>query len=299
MTTATTAVRATESATASARASRRRRTGSVVFHALVIAIVVVILYPGAWMVLSSFKPSGDIVGNVNLWPETWTLDNYMSALGGIGGVSFWSFFLNSLILAVGSVVGIILSATVSAYAFARISFPGRGVYFAVMIGTMLLPFHVVIIPQYILFNSMGMVNTFLPLLAPKFLATEAFFVFLMVQFLRGLPRELDEAARIDGCGHWGIFRLVLLPLMRPAVITSAIFAFIWSWNDFLGPLLYLKRPDTYPLPIALRIYVDQTSVSDYGAQMAMAVLALVPVLLFFVVFQRYLVDGVATQGLKG
>lgn len=299
MTTATTAVRATESATASARASRRRRTGSVVFHALVIAIVVVILYPGAWMVLSSFKPSGDIVGNVNLWPETWTLDNYVSALGGIGGVSFWSFFLNSLILAVGSVVGIILSATVSAYAFARISFPGRGVYFAVMIGTMLLPFHVVIIPQYILFNSMGMVNTFLPLLAPKFLATEAFFVFLMVQFLRGLPRELDEAARIDGCGHWGIFRLVLLPLMRPAVITSAIFAFIWSWNDFLGPLLYLKRPDTYPLPIALRIYVDQTSVSDYGAQMAMAVLALVPVLLFFVVFQRYLVDGVATQGLKG
>ncbi|PUB24113.1 carbohydrate ABC transporter membrane protein 2 (CUT1 family) [Promicromonospora sp. AC04] len=295
MTTAMTTV----SAAASATASRRRRTRSVVFHVLVLAIAAVILYPGVWMVLSSFKPSADIVGNVNLWPETWTLDNYTAAFGGIGGVSFWTFVLNSLILAVGSVVGIVLSATVSAYAFARISFPGRGVYFAVMIGTMLLPFHVVIIPQYILFNSMGMVNTFVPLLAPKFLATEAFFVFLMVQFLRGLPRELDEAARIDGCGHWGIFRLVLLPLMRPAVITSAIFAFIWSWNDFLGPLLYLKRPDTYPLPIALRLYVDQTSVSDYGAQMAMAVLALVPVLLFFVVFQRYLVDGVATQGLKG
>jgi multiple sugar transport system permease protein len=295
MTTAMTAV----SATASTVATRQKRTSSVVFHALVIAIAVVILYPGVWMVMSSFKPNGDIVGNVNLWPETWTLDNYASALGGIGGVSFWTFALNSLILAVGSVVGIIASATVSAYAFARISFPGRGVYFAVMIGTMLLPFHVVIIPQYILFNSMGMVNTFLPLLAPKFLATEAFFVFLMVQFLRGLPRELDEAARIDGCGHWGIFRLVLLPLMRPAVITSAIFAFIWSWNDFLGPLLYLKQPDTYPLPIALRLFVDQTSVSDYGAQMAMAVLALVPVLRFFVVFQRYLVDGVATQGLKG
>ncbi|MGW2091951.1 carbohydrate ABC transporter permease [Promicromonospora sukumoe] len=283
----------------STTAARRKRLRSVVFHVLVIAVAVVILYPGVWMVMSSFKPSGDIVGNVNLWPETWTLDNYTSALSGIGGVSFWTFVLNSLILAVGSVVGIVLSATVSAYAFARISFPGRGAYFAIMIGTMLLPFHVVIIPQYILFNSMGLVNTFLPLLAPKFLATEAFFVFLMVQFLRGLPRELDEAARIDGCGHWGIFRLVLLPLMRPAVITSSIFAFIWSWNDFLGPLLYLKRPDTYPLPIALRLYVDQTSVSDYGAQMAMAVLALVPVLLFFVVFQRYLVDGVATQGLKG
>jgi multiple sugar transport system permease protein len=294
-----TAAMTTVSATASAVATRKKRTRSVVFHVLVLAVAAVILYPGVWMLMSTFKPSGDIVGNVSLWPETWTLDNYVSALGGIGGVSFWSFVLNSLILAVGSVVGIVLSATVSAYAFARISFPGRGVYFAIMIGTMLLPFHVVIIPQYILFNSMGMVNTFLPLLAPKFLATEAFFVFLMVQFLRGLPRELDEAARIDGCGHWGIFRLVLLPLMRPAVITSSIFAFIWSWNDFLGPLLYLKQPDMYPLPIALRIYVDQTSVSDYGAQMAMAVLALVPVLLFFVLFQRYLVDGVATQGLKG
>jgi len=294
-----TTARTTVSATASAVATRKKRTRSVVFHVLVLAVAAVILYPGVWMLMSTFKPSGDIVGNVSLWPETWTLDNYVSALGGIGGVSFWSFVLNSLLLAVGSVVGIVLSATVSAYAFARISFPGRGVYFAIMIGTMLLPFHVVIIPQYILFNSMGLVNTFLPLLAPKFLATEAFFVFLMVQFLRGLPRELDEAARIDGCGHWGIFRLVLLPLMRPAVITSSIFAFIWSWNDFLGPLLYLKQPDMYPLPIALRIYVDQTSVSDYGAQMAMAVLALVPVLLFFVLFQRYLVDGVATQGLKG
>jgi multiple sugar transport system permease protein len=289
----------TVSATAKTVANRKKRTRSTVFHVFVIAVAAVILYPGVWMVMSSFKPNGDIVGNVNLWPETWTLDNYVSAFSGIGGVSFWSFFVNSMILAVGSVVGIVLSATVSAYAFARISFPGRGVYFAIMIGTMLLPFHVVIIPQYILFNSMGMVNTFLPLLAPKFLATEAFFVFLMVQFLRGLPRELDEAARIDGCGHWGIFRLVLLPLMRPAVITSSIFAFIWSWNDFLGPLLYLKQPELYPMPIALRIYVDQTSVSDYGGQMAMAVLALVPVLLFFVLFQRYLVDGVATQGLKG
>lgn len=294
-----TPLRADRDHSSSSRARQRRRTGSVVFHVVVLAIAVVILYPGVWMLMSTFKPNGDIVGNVNLWPETWTLDNYVSALSGIGGISFWTFVLNSLILAVGSVVGVVLSSTVSAYAFARISFPGRGVYFATMIGTMLLPFHVVIIPQYILFNSMGMVNTFLPLLAPKFLATEAFFVFLMVQFLRGLPRELDEAARIDGCGHWGIFRLVLLPLMRPAVITSSIFAFIWSWNDFLGPLLYLKQPDTYPLPIALRMYVDQTSVSDYGAQMAMAVLALLPVLLFFVLFQRYLVDGVATQGLKG
>jgi multiple sugar transport system permease protein len=164
---------------------------------------------------------------------------------------------------------------------------------------MLLPFHVVIIPQYIVFNDLGLVNTYWPLLLGKFLAADAFFVFLMIQFMRGLPGELDEAARIDGAGHPRIFFSIMLPLMQPALVTSAIFAFIWSWNDFFGPLLYLKSPSMYTMPIALRAYVDQTSTSDYGAQMAMAVLALLPVMLFFFAFQRHLVGGVATQGLKG
>ncbi|GII98328.1 carbohydrate ABC transporter membrane protein 2 (CUT1 family) [Sediminihabitans luteus] len=288
-------------AAATLRRSARRRKGlkGLGFHAFVLALTVVILYPAVWMFLSAFKPSSDIIGEVNPIPTDWTLDNFTKALSGIGGVSFWTFFGNSLILAVLSVIGIVLSATVSAYAFSRIEFPGRNIWFGLMIGTLLLPFHVVIIPQYIIFNNLGMVNTFWPLLLGKFLASEAFFVFLMVQFMRNLPRELDEAARIDGAGHVRIFRSIMLPLMRPPIITASIFAFIWSWNDFLGPLLYLKKPDLYSLPIALRLYVDQTSVSDYGAQMAMAVLALVPVLLFFIVFQRYIVDGVATQGLKG
>ncbi|MGE9349749.1 carbohydrate ABC transporter permease [Isoptericola variabilis] len=280
-------------------AKRRKGARSLGFHAFMIICTVVVLYPAAWMLMSSFKPSNEIIGNISLWSDNLSLSNFATALSGIGGVGFWTFFGNSMILAVASVVGVILSSTVAAYAFARIDFPGRGIFFAIMIGTLLLPFHVVIIPQYIMFNELGLVNTFIPLLAPKFLAGEAFFVFLMVQFMRNLPRELDEAARIDGAGHGRIFGSIMLPLMRPAIITSSIFAFIWSWNDFLGPLLYLKKPDLYPLPIALRLYVDQTSVSDYGAQMAMAVLALLPVMLFFILFQRYIVDGVATQGLKG
>jgi multiple sugar transport system permease protein len=275
------------------------RWKSLGFHAVVIAIAVVILYPAAWMLVSSFKPSSEIVGSVSLIPTNASFDNFAKALSGIGGVSFWRFFTNSLILALGSVVGITVSCSVSAYAFARIDFPGKKVWFSIMIGTLLLPFHVVIIPQYIVFNQLGLVNTYVPLLIGKFLAAEAFFVFLMVQFMRNLPRELDEAARIDGAGHVRIFRSIMLPLMKPSLVTSSIFAFIWSWNDFFGPLLYLKKPDLYSLPIALRLFVDQTTTSDYGAQMAMAVLALVPVLLFFLVFQRYLVEGVATQGLKG
>ncbi|MFC8598444.1 carbohydrate ABC transporter permease [Isoptericola sp. NPDC057191] len=280
-------------------AKRRKGARSVGFHAFMVACTIVVLYPAAWMLMSSFKPSSEIIGNISLWSDHLSLHNFATALSGIGGVGFWTFFGNSMILAVASVIGVILSSTVAAYAFARIDFPGRGLFFAIMIGTLLLPFHVVIIPQYIMFNELGMVNTFIPLLAPKFLAGEAFFVFLMVQFMRNLPRELDEAARIDGAGHGRIFTAIMLPLMRPAIITSSIFAFIWSWNDFLGPLLYLKKPDLYPLPIALRLYVDQTSISDYGAQMAMAVLALLPVMIFFILFQRYIVDGVATQGLKG
>jgi len=295
--------RSDESAARSEVLRKKHRTSerwkSLGFHVLVLAIAVVVLYPAAWMLMSSFKPSSEIVGSVSLVPTNGSFDNFTKALSGIGGVSFWRFFMNSLILALGSVVGITVSCSVSAYAFARIDFPGKTAWFSIMIGTLLLPFHVVIIPQYIVFNQLGLVNTYVPLLIGKFLASEAFFVFLMVQFMRNLPRELDEAARIDGAGHVRIFRSIMLPLMKPSLVTSSIFAFIWSWNDFFGPLLYLKKPDLYSLPIALRLFVDQTTTSDYGAQMAMAVLALIPVLLFFLLFQRYLVAGVATQGLKG
>ncbi|QOR72829.1 carbohydrate ABC transporter permease [Ruania alkalisoli] len=280
-------------------AQRRSRLGSAAYHLGMIVVCAIVLYPAAWMFMSSLKPSSEIIGNVNLIPENGSLDNFATALSGIAGISFWTFFLNSLIIAVFSVVGVVVSSAVAAYAFARIEYRGKKVWFALMVATMLLPFHVTIIPQYILFQNLGLINNFGSLLIPKFLATEAFFVFLMIQFLRGIPRELDEAARIDGAGHVRVFSSIILPLLRPAMITAAIFTFIASWNDFLGPLLYLKRPDLYTLPVALRLFVDQTTTSDYGAQVAMAVLALIPVMIFFFVFQRYLIDGVATQGLKG
>lgn len=278
---------------------RQSALGSAIFHVLTLAVLVVILYPAVWMVMSSFKPGNEIIGSVSLIPESFSFDNYAKALSGIGGVSFWTFVVNSLILAVASVVGVVLSCSITAYAFARIRFRGSKFFFLCMIATMLLPFHVVIIPQYIVFNQLDMINTYWPLLLGKFLAADAFFVFLMIQFIRGLPRDLDEAARIDGAGHVRTFTAVILPLMKPALVTSSIFAFIWSWNDFLGPLLYLTSPENYPLPIALRLYNDQSSTSDFGATVTASFLALVPVLLFFLVFQRFLVDGVATQGLKG
>jgi multiple sugar transport system permease protein len=277
-----------------------KRAKSTLFHVVALALTAVVLYPGLWMIASSFKPNAEIGGaNTSLWSNNFSFDNFLTAMEGIGGVSTLQFFTNSLILAIGAVVGTILSASVSAYAFARIKFPGRSIFFGMMIATLLLPFHVVIIPQYIVFQQLGLVDTYVPLLIGKFLAADAFFVFLMVQFMRNLPGELDEAARIDGAGHVRIFTSIMLPLMKPALISTSIFSFIWSWNDFLGPLLYLNTPEKYPLPLALRLFVDQTQSSDYGAMIAMSVLALLPVLIFFLVFQRYIVEGVSTQGLKG
>ncbi|WP_345800547.1 carbohydrate ABC transporter permease [Microbacterium sp. AZCO] len=282
------------------RRIKRRTWQTVIWAIVLIALTALVLYPLVWLVFSTFKPNAEFGQSIAILPRNPTLDNYATVAQGIAGVPMWKFFLNSLIIAGGSVIGTVFSASLAAYAFARIQFKGLGILFAAMIGTLLLPFHVVIIPQYIIFNKLGLIDTFVPILLPKFLATEAFFVFLLVQFIRQMPRDMDEAARIDGAGHWRIFWSIILPLIKPALITCAIFAFIWSWNDFLGPLLYLTSPDNYPLPIALRLYNDASSGgADYGATVTASFVALLPVLLFFLVFQRFLVDGVATQGLKG
>nr|WP_323962098.1 carbohydrate ABC transporter permease [Arthrobacter sp. JZ12] len=281
------------------RQSTRKTVATAVWIVGILLLTAVVLYPLVWMISASFKPSAEFGSNQGFLPENPTFDNFIKVMEGVAGIPTWKFFWNSTILGIGAVIGTVISSSMAAYAFARLDFKGRPMLFAMMIGTLLLPFHVLIIPQYMIFRNLGMVDTFFPLLVGKFLATEAFFVFLMVQFIRNLPKELDEAARIDGCGHWRIFWSITIPLIKPALITSSIFAFIWSWNDFLGPLLYLNSPDNYPLPLALRVFNDQTSGSDYGATVAISVLALLPVMLFFIIFQRFLVDGVATQGLKG
>ncbi|MCS5734332.1 carbohydrate ABC transporter permease [Herbiconiux daphne] len=281
------------------RRMKRKTVNTVIWFVVLLAITAVILYPLVWLVFSTFKPSSEFGQNPGLIPDNPTINNYLKVFEGIGGTPLWRFFANSLFIAVMAVIGTLASSALAAYAFARIKFKGVGILFAAMIGTLLLPFHVIIIPQYIMFQKLELIDTYVPLILPKFLATEAFFVFLIVQFIRNIPRDMDEAARIDGAGHLRIFFSIILPLIKPALITSAIFAFIWTWNDFLGPLLYVNSPEKYPLPIALKLYNDATSTSDYGATVAVSMLALLPILIFFIVFQRFLVDGVATQGLKG
>ncbi len=278
---------------------RRGLPGSLAWHIGSLVILAVILYPVIWVIGGSFKKSGDIIGSLDLFPGDPIISNYTGLADGIADISISTFFVNSLTLAIGSVVGILVSCSLTAYAFAKIRFAGRNLLFTLMIGTLLLPYHVLLIPQYVVFRNLNLINTYAPLLLGKYLATEAFFVFLMVQFMRNLPKELDEAARLDGCGHFRVYWSIVLPLCRPALITSAIFTFINSWNDFMGPLIYLNEPDKYTVSLGLKMFVDQEGLANYGGMIAMSLVALLPVLAFFLAFQRYLIDGMATSGLKG
>ncbi|MEO3812730.1 carbohydrate ABC transporter permease [Sphaerisporangium sp. B11E5] len=274
-------------------------TRRVLWHVALLAALAAMLYPLVWLVAGSLKPGERIASTVGLWAGSLTLDNY-AALFAPADTPVWRYFLNSTLVAGGAVLGNVLTCSLAAYAFARLRFRLRTPMFAFMLATIMLPQHVVLIPQYTIFQRLGMVDTFWPLVLPKFLATDAFFVFLMVQFIRQLPRELDEAARIDGCGPLRIFLHITLPLIKPAMITTAIFTFIWTWNDFFTQLIYLSSPDRLTVPPALRMFVDlQESAASFGPMFALSVLSLVPILLFFAAFQRFLVQGLATSGLKG
>jgi multiple sugar transport system permease protein len=271
---------------------------SLAHHALLCLASLAMLYPLLWMLASSFKPEDEIFGNASLWPTSFSLESYWRGWSGLQ-VSFGRFFLNSLIISVLSVIGNVLSCSLAAYAVARLRFRGRAFWFALMLGTLMLPYHVTLIPQYILFLGLGWIDTFLPLVVPKFLAVDAFFIFLLVQFFRALPRELDEAAEIDGCSAFGIYWRIILPLSLPALATAAIFTFIFTWDDFFGPLVYLNDMGSYTVQLGLRSFVDSTGKSDWGALFAMSTVTLLPVFAFFVFFQKLLIQGIATTGLKG
>lgn len=279
------------------RSVARRRTGATLKHAGLIALSIVMIYPLIWLTVSSFKPNSEIFTNLSIFTSNLTLENYVKGWTS-QGLPFQVFLLNSSILVVGAIVGNLISCSLAAYAFARLKFRLRNLYFVMMLGSVMLPIHVVLVPQFIIFKNLGWLGTFLPLIVPKFLATDAFFVFLMVQFIRALPQELFEAALIDGAGHIRSFLQITVPLMVPALATTAIFTFIWTWGDFFGPLIYLRTQPMFPVSIALKGFVDAQSQSNYGGMFAMSVISLIPLFIAFLFGQRWLVKGIATTGGK-
>ncbi len=278
---------------------RQQFIRSVIYHAAVAFFGFVMLYPVIWLFSSSLKAPDKIFTEItNLIPAELHWDNYAEGWAGFGGISFATFFKNSFIYAgLGTLIQVVASVIV-AYGFARIKFRGKRIWFTVMLLTLMLPGEVLLIPQYIIFNQLDWVNTFLPLLVPR-IGGSAFFIFMIIQFIRGIPMDLDEAAMIDGAGQLETFRFVILPQLTPAIITATIFSFYWTWDDFLGPLIYLTKPQLYTVSVALRSFSDASSANNWGAIFAMLSLSLVPVFLLFVFFQRYLVEGIATTGLKG
>lgn len=269
-------------------------------HLFIITLGLLMIYPIVWMIVSSFKPNNMIFSDPGIIPKEVTIENYISGWRGYAGTTFSRFFINSLLMCVVAVIGNVISCAMAAYAFSRLKFTGRTMWFMIMMSTLMLPGHVTIVPRYILFNTFGWVGTYLPILVPKFLAVDAFFVFLLVQFMRSLPKEIEEAAIIDGCGQIGVFFRIIVPLATPALVTTALFTFLWTWDDFFNHLLYLTRPETYTVSRALRTFVgDAGAVSNWGGALAMSTLSIIPAFILFFTLQKYFVQGISTTGLKG
>lgn len=272
----------------------------VVYDVLMVLASLLMLYPILWMVFSSFKPTKDVFTTATqLIPRTWTFENYVHGMAGFSGVPFWRFLLNSLIISVLATVGTVLSSAIVAYALSRLRFRLRKVLFALVLATMMLPAQILIVPQYLWYQRLGWTHSYLPLIVPYWFAIQGFFVYLFMSFMNDIPRSLDEAAKLDGCSYYGIFFRIILPLVKPAVVTATIFSFMWRWDDFLSALMYVSDAEWYPASLALKLFTDPGTTSDYGAMIAMCCVSLIPSILIFAVFQKQLVRGNATSGLKG
>ena len=278
----------------------KRAVKGAVYHILVFMFGLIMIYPLVWMVMSSFKPTSTIFQTAGrLIPETFPFENYVHGWQGFAKVTFAVFFKNSLFISAAATIGTVMSSAVAAYGFARFKFRGKKLLFSAMLLSMMLPAQVLMIPQYLWYQKLGWVGSYMPLIVPYFFAIQGFFVYLMSNFISGIPRDLDEAAKIDGCSYAAVFTKIILPLIKPALVTGGIFSFMWRWDDFLSALLYVNKSARYLVSLALKLFCDPGSSSDYGAMFAMASLSILPSVLIFIFFQRYLVEGISTSGLKG
>lgn len=274
---------------------------AIIKHTFLFLIALTMLYPVIWLLLGSVKPNDEIFSVTSILPSVWKWDNYIKGWNAISGYSFGRFFINSFKLVFLVVVGTVISTTMAAYPFARLDFPLKKVLFAILMGTLMLPQQVLLIPRYVLFAKLGWVNSYLPMTVPAFAAqaSGAFFIFLMVQFLRGIPKELDEAAIVDGCGYFGVFWNILLPNCKPALFSIGLFSFMWTWDDFLNQLIFINGVEKFTVSLGLRMFLDNSAAVSWGALFAMSILSVLPCLILFFSAQKYFVEGIAATGIKG
>lgn len=277
----------------------RRDAGKLLRYLFLTILGVVMVYPLLWMFTASFKTNNEIFSSFTLIPKNPLWNGYIDGWKGSGQYSFGRFFANTCFIVLPVVVLTIISSLLVAYGFARYKFKYKKILFALVLASLMLPVEVIIIPRYIMFNWLGWLNTYLPFIVPAAFATYSFYIFMLVQYIRTLPRELDESAWIDGCSDFMILMKIIIPLCKPAIISVLIFQFVHRWNDFLNPLIYIDSVKKYPISLALRMSIDVTDTVAWNQVFAMSVLSLLPPVLLFFFAQKYFVEGIATSGLKG
>jgi len=265
---------------------------------LLAAVALLFILPLAWMFCVSLKPDVELL---QFPPRFFPQEPEVNAYREVMRSEHFDFLLyarNTLIIAALSLVGMVLSSAIAAYGFARMPFPGRGVMFTICLATMMIPFPVIMVPTYMIFKELGWIGTFLPLWVPAWFGS-AFNIFLLRQFFLGIPKELEESARIDGCSSWGCFWRIMLPLSKPALAVVALFHFLTVWNDLIGPLVYLSHKHQFTLALGLQFLQSKAGDTPWNQMMAAATLIVLPVLVLFVLVQRTFIRGIATTGLKG
>ncbi len=268
-------------------------------YIFLIALGFIMVYPLLWMLASSFKDNEGIFSSIGIIPPNLKLEHYIEGWKGVGEYTFTRFFLNTFEIVIPSTLFTVISSLLVAYGFARFEFPMKKFLFTAMMATLMLPGAVLIVPRYMLFKEFGWLDSYAPFIVPSLFACNSFFIFQLVQFFRGIPRELDEAASIDGCGSFRTLVSILLPLCKPALVSVSLFNFIWGWNAFMDPLIYISSVEKYPLSLALRMTLDLGSAAAWNEIFAMSVLSILPPVIIFFSGQKYFIQGISSSGLKG
>lgn len=271
----------------------------VLTYVFLVIVALFMVYPLLWLIGSSFKENNEIMTSLSIFPKSFDASSYAKGWRGVGKFTYTTYILNTLKMVIPTVLLTVVSSFVVAYGFARFEFKGKGILFLLMLSTLLLPSQVIMIPRYILYNKLGWLNSYKPFIIPALLATNSFFIYMMIQFIRGIPRELDESALIDGCNSFDILTRIIFPLSKSAMFSVIVFQFVWKWNDFFDSLIYINSPSKYTVSLALRSSLDISDTIAWNQLMAMTVVSMVPPVLVYVFAQKYFIEGIATSGIKG
>lgn len=281
------------------RKAQKQKVQVFVRYFILTIVAIIMLYPIIWLVGATFKSNSEIFTSIGFIPKKIDFQAYIDGWNTKGNYTFTLYFINTFKYVIPKIGFTVVSATITAYGFARFDFPLKKIMFSLLMATMFLPQVVTRIPLYLFWKDLNMLDTYVPLIANSVFAQEPFFVFMMIQFLRSIPRDLDEAATVDGCSSFGILWRILVPAVKPALLSCVIFQFVWSFSDFLGPLIYITSQENYPVSLALKLNVDPSTNTPWNQVFAMSLISLLPAIILFFSAQKYFVEGVTSSGIKG